>query len=135
MVFKKILILILILTVLGCTSTETAPEEIKDTETIAANNIPEKVFTLTGENYKFILDGKESPELKVKEGDKVIIKFTNTAGLHNWVLDEFNVATKQVKAGESSSVEFIADKKGTFEYYCSVGGHRFEGMKGNLIVE
>src|SRR3989344_2474578 len=135
MVFKKILILILILTVLGCTNTETTPEEIKDTETIAANNIPEKVFTLTGENYKFILDGKESPELKVKEGDKVIIKFTNTAGLHNWILDEFNVATKQVKTGESSSVEFIADKKGTFEYYCSVGGHRFEGMKGNLIVE
>ena len=135
MVFKKILILILILTVLGCTNTETTPEEIKDTETIAANNIPEKVFTLTGENYKFILDGKESPELKVKEGDKVIIKFTNTAGLHNWILDEFNVATKQVKTGESSSVEFIADKRGTFEYYCSVGGHRFEGMKGNLIVE
>ena len=135
MVFKKILILILILTVLGCTNTETTPEEIKDTETIAANNIPEKVITLTGENYKFILDGKESPELKVKEGDKVIIKFTNTAGLHNWILDEFNVATKQVKTGESSSVEFIAYKRGTFEYYCSVGGHRFEGMKGNLIVE
>ncbi len=32
-------------------------------------------------------------------------------------------------------VEFTADKKGTFEYYCSVGEHRVNGMKGKFIVE
>jgi plastocyanin len=29
----------------------------------------------------------------------------------------------------------VADKKGTFEYYCSVGQHRALGMKGKLVVE
>ena len=32
-------------------------------------------------------------------------------------------------------VEFTVDKTGTFEYYCSVGQHRANGMVGNLIVE
>ena len=50
-------------------------------------------------------------------------------------LIEFNAATEKVAAGVSSSVEFVADKKGTFEYYCSVGQHRANGMKGKLIVK
>ena len=34
-----------------------------------------------------------------------------------------------------TSVTFIADQEGSFEYYCSVGNHREEGMVGTLIVE
>jgi len=92
-------------------------------------------FPLTGENYKFLMDGKEAPELRVKEGTQVVIKFTSTEGLHDWIVDEFEAATEQVKTGGSTSVTFVASKKGTFEYYCSVGQHRANGMKGNLVVE
>jgi plastocyanin len=35
----------------------------------------------------------------------------------------------------STFIEFVANKKGKFEYYCSVGEHRAMGMKGNLVVE
>lgn len=103
-----------------------------------AETLPSKTtttFTLTGENFKFLMDGKEAPELKVKVGDTVRIEFTSTSGFHDWVVDEFNAATEKVKDGESTSVEFVADKAGTFEYYCSVGSHRDMGMKGNLVVE
>lgn len=34
-----------------------------------------------------------------------------------------------------TSVTFVADETGTFEYYCSVGNHRGQGMIGKLIVE
>lgn len=96
----------------------------------------EKVtFKLTGENFKFIMDGTEAPELRVKQGDLVRIEFTSTQGFHDWAVDEFDAATTQVQTGGSTSVEFIADQKGTFEYYCSVGQHRANGMFGNLIVE
>ena len=95
---------------------------------------PDKVFMVTGENYKFMMDGIEAPELKVNVGDRVKIKFTSTEGFHDWVVDEFSAATEKVREGESTSVEFIADKAGTFEYYCSVGSHRANGMFGNLIV-
>lgn len=74
-------------------------------------------------------------EIRVKKGDKVRIVFTNKEGFHDWVIDEFNARTPQIRAGETATIEFVADKVGTFEYYCSVGQHRQLGMKGNLIVE
>ena len=89
-----------------------------------------KSFTVTGGNFSF------SPsQMKVKKGDTVKINFANSEGFHDWVLDEFNVRTPQIAAGKTASVEFVASKTGTFEYYCSVGSHRQMGMKGTLIVE
>jgi plastocyanin len=93
------------------------------------------VFKLTGKPFKFIMNGVDSPELKVKLGQTVRIEFTNLEGFHDWVLDEFNARTRQMTANNSETIEFVADKKGTFEYYCSVGTHRQMGMKGNFIVE
>ena len=93
-----------------------------------------KTFVMSGENFKFMMDGAENPDLIVNEGDTVRIEFTSGQGFHDLVVDEFGAATSQVKDGESTSVEFKTDKKGTFEYYCSVGSHRQMGMKGNLIV-
>lgn len=92
-------------------------------------------FVVTGENFKFLMDGEENPDLNVKLGDKVRIEFTSTDGFHDFVIWDFNAGTERVWATNSTSVEFIADKAGTFEYYCSVGQHRDMGMKGNLIVE
>ncbi len=89
-----------------------------------------KEFTVIGTSFKF------SPaEIRVKKGDNVKIIFKNDGGMHDWVLDEFNVRTNRIKSGQTETVEFTADKTGTFEYYCSVGTHRQMGMKGNLIVE
>lgn len=93
------------------------------------------VFTLTGENFAFFMDGEEAPTLTVSEGDTVRIEFTSTDGFHDFVIDEFDAATEQVMAFNSTFVEFVADQKGTFEYYCSVGQHRQNGMVGTLIVE
>ena len=73
--------------------------------------------------------------ITVQKGDTVKIIFTNTEGTHDLVIDEFNVATKKTNAGESDTVQFVADKMGTFEYYCSVGNHRQMGMVGKLIVK
>src|SRR3989344_6052704 len=107
------------------------------TGNVVADNPEEdvKVFVIDSSHLRFYMNGVENPTIKVKEGDKVRIEFTSSEGFHDWVLDEFNAATTKVNPGESSSVEFIADKKGTFEYYCSVGKHRANGMKGKFIVE
>lgn len=87
-------------------------------------------FNVTGNNFKF-----DVAQMKVKKGDKIKINFTNSEGLHDLVIDEFNAATPQIRAGETASITFTADKTGTFEYYCSVGQHRQMGMVGKLIVE
>lgn len=91
-----------------------------------------KTFEVEGKPFEFSMK-----EIRVKEGDTVRITFKNTEGMHDWTIDEFNARTKQIQAGESDTVEFVANKKGTFEYYCSVGNgfHRQQGMVGKLIVE
>ena len=94
-----------------------------------------QTFTLSGENFKFLMDGKENPDLIVNEGDKVRIEFTSSQGFHDFVIDELNAKTNKVNEGNSTSIEFIAGKKGIFEYYCSVGEHRKMGMKGRFIVQ
>lgn len=90
-----------------------------------------KTFTVDAKNFSF------SPsEIKVKKGDKVKIVMNNTQGFHDIVIDEFaNAKTKQVSSPATDSMEFVADKSGTFEYYCSVGKHREMGMFGKLIVQ
>ena len=87
-------------------------------------------FTVTAANFSYDLK-----ELKVKKGDTVVLTFKNAEGFHDLKIDEFDVATNKIGEGEEEEVEFVADKAGTFEYYCSVGSHRKMGMVGKLIVE
>jgi nitrosocyanin len=126
----------------ACTTTPTpdnAPDGVQPVESTlpsatdsvdAMTTAEAKMLTVDATNFKF-----NQTELKVKKGDKVKVVFNNKEGMHDFVLDEFNTKTKQLKAGESETVEFTADKAGTFEYYCSVGQHRQMGMVGKLIVE
>ncbi len=89
-----------------------------------------KEFTVTGKNFAF------SPSsISVSKGDSVKITFENNEGFHDFVIDELNVATKKINGGQKEVLEFVADKTGSFEFYCSVGPHRALGMKGMLIVK
>lgn len=74
-------------------------------------------------------------QLRVKVGDKLKVTYQNNKGTHTFTIDELKVKTKLLNAGQKETVEFVADKAGSFEYYCSVPGHKDAGMKGTLIVE
>lgn len=114
-------------------TTEVATPTTEPTTTEATGSGTEattKTFNVVGTPFAF-----DVKEMKVKKGDTVRVVFTNKQGSHDWVLDEFAAKTKVLKAGESETIEFVADQTGTFEYYCSVGSHRQMGMVGNLIVE
>lgn len=89
-----------------------------------------KELTVSGKNFAFT-----PSTLTVKKGDTVKITFKNTGGFHNFVIDAFNVRTPTIQDGQTASVQFTADKAGTFEYYCAVGNHRQMGMKGTLTVQ
>lgn len=97
-----------------------------------AHTPAELTFHVTGGSFYFTPN-----EIKVKQGDKVTIIFTNIIGTHNFILEAFNVQTKTINTGESDTIEFIASKKGTFEFYCGVskGYHRMKGQIGVLVVE
>lgn len=108
----------------------TQPKE----ETPVAKELPAApsaiVFNLTGKNFDF-----SQKNITVKKGDTVTVNFTSESGTHDWRVDEFGAGTSIVTTGNSTSVTFVADKTGTFEYYCSVGSHRALGMVGTLTVQ
>ncbi len=98
-------------------------------EVIDDGDGPVKTFTIEGQNFSF------SPSvMSVDQGDTVRVVFKNVGGFHDFTLDEFGAKTKRINTGEEAVVEFVADKTGSFEYYCSVGTHRQFGMKGTITV-
>lgn len=112
------------------TQPSATPETNTNDSTPSATTGAVKEIIVTGSNFKFV-----PSEIKVSKGDSVKITFKNSGGFHDLKIPDLNIATKQIQGGAEETIEFVADKVGTFEYFCSVGNHRNMGMKGNLIVE
>lgn len=116
----------------GCTG----PSDPADTTTPAATgNVQEIRMT----SFTEIIDGEYHPqysekEIRVQQGDTVRLYVTVTSGTHDIKIDEFDVFA-ETPLNEEVMVEFIADKKGSFEYYCTKPNHRKNGHWGTLIVE
>ncbi len=77
--------------------------------------------------------------MQAKAGEAIKVKLTNTEGFHDFVIDELNVASSKLAEGKSEVIEITVPagtKTGTtYEYYCSVGNHRQQGMVGTLTVK
>jgi hypothetical protein len=65
-----------------------------------------------------------SPTIFLKYGELASVHLINedaaTRSLHNLNIDAFNVHTRNLGYFESQSITFIANKIGTFVYYCSI---------------
>jgi cytochrome c oxidase subunit II len=85
---------------------------------------------LTAKRFKF-----EPDRIEVREGERVRLVLHSADVTHGIEIEEFGVALEVPKGGEVVSVEFVADRAGTFRFVCSEycgAGHR--GMKGALVV-
>lgn len=75
------------------------------------------------------------PTYTLKKGSVESIHMINedyqTHSKHNFNIDEFNVHTKDLGYFQSQTVTFIADKEGTFKYYCTIHPE----MKGTIEVQ
>lgn len=73
--------------------------------------------------------------IKAKKGDKVKLVITSEDVKHGFSLSAFNI-NEDLEPGKTTTIEFTADKTGTYTFVCSVfcgSGH--SDMKGELIVE
>ncbi len=96
--------------------------------------------SMEGEVKEFTVEGNANlrftpNQIKVQKDDKVRITFKVVGDKHDFRIDEFDVATSVLDTGEEETVEFVAERKGTYEFYCGVPGHRAAGMMGTLVVE
>ena len=94
----------------------------------AASSVSE--IAITAKKYSF------TPNvIRVKKDDQVKLVITAVDAEHGFKLEAFQIE-KKLKKGEVTSIEFIADKRGTFPFqrshFCGFGHGK---MKGQLIVE
>jgi hypothetical protein len=102
---------------------------------LKANYSPQTGFLFTSSSTNSRTNATfNSPTIFLKYGELASIHLINedeTRSLHNLNIDAFNVHTRNLGYFESQSSTFIANKIGTFVYYCSIHPE----MKGLIMVE
>lgn len=89
-----------------------------------------KEFKITAKDWDFT-----PGTITVKKGDKVRLIVTSTDIEHGIAIRDYGINVK-LMPNKPETIEFVADKAGTFSFNCSVPcgeGHR--EMKGVFIVE
>jgi cytochrome c oxidase subunit 2 len=78
----------------------------------------------------------EPSVIKVKQGERIRLNIESVDVLHGLVIPELDVYNYDLPAGKTTTLEFVATKKGRFEFLCSVFcGDRHIEMTGVIIVE
>ncbi len=78
----------------------------------------------------------EPSTITVNQGDIVRLIITAEDVAHGFALPEFGIIKVELDPDKVVEVEFVADKKGTFDFRCVVRcGTGHSNMKGKLIVE
>jgi len=129
---KKLLclvILILALIVLsGCSQQSITGNIINDYHDVESTG-EIKEFEIIAKNWEFVPN-----TIEVNLGDKVELHIESVDVAHGFRLPDFGINEK-LEPHNDIHVDFIADKKGTFPFSCSVPcGSGHGGMQGQLIV-
>jgi nitrite reductase (NO-forming) len=80
--------------------------------------------------------GQINPDLRAPENSVVLISIINGDGaIHDIAVPEFGAKSEEIMGqGSATAIVFRATKNGTFEYLCTLPGHKAAGMFGKLIV-
>jgi cytochrome c oxidase subunit 2 len=93
-----------------------------ENSSVQGNNVRE--ITIDAQRFAF-----SSDTITVKQGEVVRVKINNLDGLHGMRIPELGIYG-------DNFVEFSADKKGEFMFYCNnYCGEGHSNMQGKIIVE
>ena len=124
----------------------------KNVNSTATSVKPDRTITLQAKNVKFVPD-----KLTISMGSVIELKLENLdATEHDFQVDGLDadvmsggsmnaehggghggamMVAVHTMANEMGSVVFMANKKGTYNFYCTITGHKEAGMVGTLTVE
>ena len=95
----------------------------------SASGPVDKEFTIWARQHDYI-----PAVITVQQGDHVRVNLKTADVSHGWYIDGYDINIK-VSGGETQSVEFVADKAGTFKIRCSVTCGPFHPfMSGKFVV-
>ncbi len=151
--FMLVIAIISLLFVLGCSSDKTMAEDkapdskapdSKTTDEVEDDELPPTFededttststavneISMVAKQWEFI-----PSTIKVKKGEKVKLTITSQDVRHGFAIADYGI-NQDLVPGETNVVEFVADKEGQFNFFCSVQcGSGHGGMNGLLIVE
>ncbi len=117
----------------GCSSGSGSSKGPTETVTLTAKDMAfgaKEIKIEKGKTYKLVLQNDDAVEhdfaiekMPVKVGGSTHGDSHGSAALH-----------VHAPAGKSESVEFTATESGSYQFVCTVAGHREAGMVGKLIV-
>ena len=133
---KNVIFLLLVLLIAGSCSRRDGGQVVGQGSSVSEQPA---VPTQSGEFKEFKITAKQfefSPSvIEVNQGDKVRLIVTSTDIPHGIAIKEYGI-NEQLNPGKPVTIEFTANKEGTFTAYCSVfcgSGH--SNMKGRLVVK
>ena len=59
-------------------------------------------------------------EIKVRQGDRVILRLISSDVYHGFALPAFGISEAIIKPGDVTTVDFVADKVGSFPFFCTI---------------
>lgn len=74
--------------------------------------------------------------IEVPEGSTVrlVLENVDPALVHDFVIEDLDIDSGKVAAGEKTIVEFVAERAGSFRIICTEPGHEAGGMVGTFTV-
>ena len=100
---------------------------------------PKNVRIAVGEEVTIALKNRDPSEhdLQVDGLDVEVVAGGATGDEHGGggAHGDAGMIAVHTEADETSSITFVADKAGTYEFYCTIAGHKEAGMTGTLTVE
>lgn len=142
---RKIMLLVVLSTLLISACSRQNPEDLVGQGTPIEQQVPAvnsdveemvvapdnvKEFKITAKQFSF-----EPDTIEVNKGDKVRLVITSMDVPHGFSIAEYGI-NERLDVGKPVTIEFTADKEGSFTAFCSVfcgSGH--SNMKGKLVVK
>ena len=94
-------------------------------------------FQISARKYTYRVAGVDRPEIHVHDGDVVRVTFSAEDIPHSFTVDEPYRISKRAEPGKPVTFEFLADKPGTFEFYCNlaIDERCRKELRGTLVVD
>lgn len=71
-----------------------------------------------------------------QRGEQVSLTIINADNRpHNFVIQDLQVHSPNLKPNESTTLQFLAEKEGTFSFVSDSPGHPEAGFRGDLVIE
>ena len=94
-------------------------------------------FSVSARKYAYSVAGSDQPEIRVQLNDLVRITFSAEDIPHSFTIDDDHYRiSKRAEPGKSTTIDFRADKAGTFAIYCNlmIDDRCKKETRGRLVV-